>query len=86
MSTVLLRQVLGAYGTRQRSSGVSVHPAGGYDSRDLDEICDIHGHFINLSRIVLLNIPEDPHVVIFYEVNCNTLAAKSSGAPNAMYI
>lgn len=44
----------------------------------------IHGHFINLSRVILLDISEDPDVIVLDKVDGHTLAAKSSGSADTV--
>lgn len=48
----------------------------------LDQISHIHGHFVNLSTVVLLNISEDSDVVIFHEVDGHTFSAISPRTTN----
>lgn len=35
----------------------------------------IHGHFVNLRRVVLLNVTEDADVIVLHKVNGDTFAA-----------
>ena len=44
----------------------------------------IHGHLINLGRVVLLNVPEDPDVVVLDKVDGHTLAAETAGSTNSV--
>lgn len=44
----------------------------------LDQVCDIHGHLVNLGTIVLLDITEDFEVVVADKVDGDTLAAKTT--------
>ena len=42
----------------------------------------IHGHFINLCAVVLLNITQDSNVIWFHKVDGNTFAAKPTWTTN----
>ncbi len=50
----------------------------------LDKICDIHGHLINLGGIELLDVAQDPDVIVLYKVDGNTFAAKSARSSDAV--
>ena len=39
----------------------------------LDHVSDVHGHLIDLRRVVLLDIAQDSHVVSLDEVDRHTL-------------
>ena len=41
----------------------------------LEELADVHRHLVNLSAVVLFNIPQDMDVVCGCHVNGNTFAA-----------
>ena len=43
-------------------------------------------HFVDLSRIVLLNVAKNANVVLLDEVDCNTLATVSTRAADAMNV
>jgi len=49
-----------------------------------DKFGDIHGHLVNLSRVILLDISEDSHIIICHEVNGDALAAETTGSPDSM--
>lgn len=51
-----------------------------------DEVSHIHGHFINLRAIVLLDIAQDADVVILHEVDGHTLAAKPPRPPDPVNV
>ncbi len=38
----------------------------------------VHGHFVNLCRIVLFNVPENPDVVALHKVNRHTLTTETT--------
>ena len=42
----------------------------------------IHGHFINLCAVILLNITQDSNVIWFHKVDGNTFAAKPTWTTN----
>lgn len=44
----------------------------------LDQISDVHWHFVNLRGIILLDITQNPNVIALYEVNRDTLSAETS--------
>ena len=46
--------------------------------RNLDEIGDIHRHFIYLCGVVLLDVSQNSNVVTLHKVDSHTLAAKST--------
>merc|ERR1719502_1609047 len=50
----------------------------------LDEVRDIHGHLIDLRRIVLLDVAQDADVVTLDEVDRNTLTAETARPTNAV--
>ena len=41
-------------------------------------------HFIDLGGVVLLNVPQDAHVIVPHKVDGHTLAPKAPTAPNAV--
>jgi hypothetical protein len=43
-------------------------------------VLTVHGHLVDLGRVVLLDIPQDPDVVVLDEVDRNTLAAEPTRA------
>eukprot|EP00614_Pseudopedinella_elastica_P042084 CAMPEP_0181268642 /NCGR_PEP_ID=MMETSP1097-20121128/5656_1 /TAXON_ID=35684 /ORGANISM="Pseudopedinella elastica, Strain CCMP716" /LENGTH=89 /DNA_ID=CAMNT_0023368377 /DNA_START=24 /DNA_END=289 /DNA_ORIENTATION=+ len=45
---------------------------------------DVHGHLVDLGRVELLNIAQDPDVVVFYKVDGHALAAEAPGAADAV--
>ena len=47
-------------------------------------ILTIHGHFINLSRVVLRNISQNSNILILDKINRHTFSSKSSGPTNSM--
>ena len=46
----------------------------------------IHGHFVDLSRVILLDISQDPDVVIFDKVDGHTFATKTSRTTDTMNV
>lgn len=42
----------------------------------------IHGHLIDLGGVVLLNVSQDPDVIIFHKVDGHTLTAIATGPTN----
>jgi len=44
----------------------------------LDQICNVHWHFVNLGTVVLFDIPKDAYIVISNKVDRHTLASISS--------
>lgn len=44
----------------------------------------IHGHFINLGGVVLLNVPQDADVIILYKVDGNTFSAIPARPANSV--
>ena len=42
-----------------------------------EQVIDVHGHFVDFCRIVLLNVPQDAHIFIRHEVNCNASAIEA---------
>ena len=42
----------------------------------------VHGHFINLGAVVLLNVSQDPDVVILHKVDSHTPPPVPTRAPN----
>lgn len=46
----------------------------------LYQICHVHWHFVDLRRVILLDITKNPDVVCLYEINRHTLAAETSGS------
>lgn len=45
---------------------------------EVKKFITIHGHFINLRRVVLFNVPENSDVIGLDKVDRNTLAAKTT--------
>ena len=52
----------------------------------LNEICDVHGHLIDLRRVKLLNVSEDTNVVILDEVDRDTFPPEATRPPNTVDI
>lgn len=48
-----------------------------YSSSTLEHVGDVHGHLVDLRRIVLLDVSEDTHVVGLDEVDRHTLSPES---------
>jgi len=44
----------------------------------LDQVGNVHGHFIDLRGVVLLNVTQNTNVVVLHEVDRHTLPAESS--------
>lgn len=42
----------------------------------------IHGHLVDLGGVVLLDVPQDPDVIVLHKVDGHTLAAVTTGATN----
>mmetsp|Transcript_13433 Transcript_13433/g.34256 ORF Transcript_13433/g.34256 Transcript_13433/m.34256 type:complete len:324 (-) Transcript_13433:313-1284(-) len=61
-----------------RWSGRSLGPS--------DQIRHVHGHFVNLSGVKLFNVSENADVVVLHEVDCNTLAPKSTRPTNSVNV
>jgi len=51
-----------------------------------DQFRDIHGHFIDLSSIVLLDITEDSNVIISHKVDRNSFSTESTRSSNSMNV
>lgn len=49
----------------------------------LNQIGDIHGHFIDLSTVILFNVPQNTNILIRNEVNSYTLTSKTSRTTNS---
>jgi len=49
-----------------------------------NEIRNVHGHFVDLGRIVQLDISQNPDILACNEVNCHTLTAESSTATDTV--
>jgi hypothetical protein len=47
-------------------------------------VIQIHRHLVNLSAVVLLNVPQDADVFIPHEVDCDTIATVSATTPDAV--
>jgi len=45
---------------------------------NLNKVSNVHGHFIDLSRVILLNISENPDVIVLDKVDRHTLPPESS--------
>lgn len=45
-------------------------------------VLTVHGHLIYLGRVVLLNVPQDPDVIILHKVDGHTLPAIATGPTN----
>lgn len=43
-----------------------------------DKFCDVHGHFVDLRGVVLLDIPQNAHIVICDKINSDSLAAETT--------
>ena len=52
----------------------------------LDEVGHVHGHLVDLRRVVLLDVAEDPDVVRLDEVDGDALAAEAARAADAVDI
>jgi hypothetical protein len=50
----------------------------------LDEVSDVHRHLIDLCGVVLLDVAEDPNIVILHEVDGDTFPTKSSRTTDAV--
>merc|ERR1719474_2501538 len=50
----------------------------------LNEVSNVHWHFVNLGGVVLLNVPQDSDVIVLDKVDCNTLTAEPSRPSNPM--
>jgi hypothetical protein len=42
------------------------------------KICHVHGHLVDLRRVVELDIPQNPHIVAGHEVDSDTLSPESA--------
>lgn len=42
----------------------------------------VHGHLVDLGGVVLLDVPQDPDVVVLHKVDGHTLAAVTTRAAN----
>ena len=49
----------------------------------LEHVRDVHGHLVDLRRVVLLNVSEDADIVGLDEVDGNALAAEPPRTPDA---
>ena len=49
-----------------------------------DEVGHVHWHLVDLRRVVLLDVAEDPDVVRLDEVDGDALAAEATRAADAM--
>ena len=52
--------------------------------RRSDQVLDVHRHLIDLRRVVLLDVAEDPDVVRLDEVDGDALAAEAARAADAV--
>ena len=52
--------------------------------RSSDEVGHVHGHLVDLRRVVLLDVAEDPDVVRLDEVDGDALAAEAARAADAV--
>lgn len=50
----------------------------------LDEVGDIHGHFLDLGVVELLDVAEVPDVSFSEEVDGNSLPSETAGATNTV--
>merc|ERR1712217_475390 len=56
-----------------------------YASRS-DQVCDVHGHLLNLRVVKPLDIFHCPHIIVGNEVNRYTFSTKSTTATDAMQV
>ena len=47
-------------------------------------VLTVHGHLVDLRGVVLLNVPEDPDVVVLDKVDSHALAAKPARTADAV--
>ena len=47
-------------------------------------VLTVHGHLVNLCRVVLLDISQDPDVVVLDEVDGHTLATEPTGTSDTV--
>ena len=50
----------------------------------LRELLTIHWHLVNLCGVILLNISQDPDVIVLHEVDGHTLATETTGASDSV--
>ena len=53
---------------------------------NLDEVSDIHRHFVNLGTVKLLNVAENSNIVILDKVDGNTFAPKTTGTTDTVNV
>ena len=51
-----------------------------------DQLGHVHGHFINLRRIVLLDVSQDLEVLVLDEVDSHTLPSKTTASTDAVNV
>lgn len=56
------------------------------DNGPMDLQLTVHGHFIDLSTVVLLYIAKNSQVLILNKVDCNTLASETTGTTDAVNV
>jgi len=55
-------------------------------AKTLDEIGDIHGHFLNLSVVEGLNVLETAVILLGHKVDGHAFAAKPASSANPVYV
>ena len=68
-------QAVGAVGVDRAHSSVG---------DKLDQVGNVHGHLINLCRVILFDVTKDADIIGFHKVYGNALAAESAGAADAV--
>lgn len=56
------------------------------ESDYLHQLIDMHWHFINLCRVVLLYVSQNFDVIIPHKIYRNTITPKTSRPSNTMYV
>ncbi len=51
-----------------------------------DQFCHIHRHFVNLGRVILLDISQDLQVLILHEVDGHSLSSETTTTTNTVDI
>merc|ERR1719438_293534 len=64
--------------------GYKVHKTCWMRGLPLNKVSNIHRHLIDLGGIVLLNITQDPDVIVLHEVDGYTLATESARSSDSM--
>lgn len=59
-------------------------PAAHPHSASSDELCNIHGHLVDLCAVELLDVPQDLDVIRLDKVDGHTLAPEAAAAPDAV--